>query len=92
MGLFSGIGKIISDFQGAGESYSQGENWAEATIEKYQDKELEFEVDEQAVMETAEEYAAYPESFYNGFREKWNEHVEEPEPEPQGFWARLFGS
>ena len=76
MGLLSFF-KSTKDYL---ESANIGENWAERVIEAAgpgYESQLPFEVDEDFVQGLGEEYSRHPNGFYEGFRHRWNEHVEE---------------
>jgi hypothetical protein len=90
MGIFGAIGQFISDLQGSTESYNQGENWASSVIEHHKGRyTLDYEVDEDAVRDTGEEYASDPDAFYEGFSDTWNSHMKEVEPQKDGFLEKM---
>jgi len=63
------------------ESEEIGRNWAGRVIEQSGNGPIVSngmpEVTPELVYGLGEEYSADAKSFYNGFSEKWNEHVEE---------------
>ena len=81
-----GILKFLSDVTGFtswSDSYDQGENWANRVIEQIGPEttyELPFEIDQEFASDLAEEYSSNPNGFYAGFRDTWNEHVDEVAP------------
>lgn len=75
-----GLGRFL--FGGNDEESAEiGRNWADRVIEQSGDKPYcdnpdVPEISEKLVRGLGEEYSTDADSFYDGFAEKWNEHVE----------------